>query len=167
MKQTTHKEDLLKEKNLTNGKTKCECGHVLIIPAYVNYMFCRVCGKKVTNQSRDHFKYVMLKKLDKSRERLFNKFKDASLYNKQEFEKRAHEYDNNVTDIVINEVYKDIVNYQVDTYGETLMHTDTWSNHNDIDKEKFNTRVRNRKKHQKESRGIKTKDAKLERWTER
>lgn len=167
MGKTNLKEDIIREQNLSNGKTTCECGHVLIIPAYIHYMFCRHCGRKVMNQSRDHFKYVMMKKLDKSRIEIFNKFKDVSLYNKQEFERKVREYDSNVTDTVINEVYKDIVNYQVDTYGSTITSNEIWSNHVYEDKEKLNTRVRNRKRHQKESRGIKTKNAKEERWTER
>ena len=60
---TTIKEDIIKGNNLTNGKTKCNCGHTLTIPAFKDGALCRWCGQRVKNKSIDYFKYKLREKI--------------------------------------------------------------------------------------------------------
>lgn len=65
MKKWYHKksisDDALKE--LENLKVKCECGHTLIMPVQHDYLICSHCKRKVKNNTKEWFKYNLIKKL--------------------------------------------------------------------------------------------------------
>ena len=51
------------EDELSLLKVKCKCGHVIVMPVYVDTIICRWCKRKVKNNTLAYFKYKIRKKV--------------------------------------------------------------------------------------------------------
>lgn len=47
-------------------KVKCECGHSMVMPVYIDSKICSYCGKKVKNNTKLYFMYKLRKELKNS-----------------------------------------------------------------------------------------------------
>lgn len=47
-------------------KVKCQCGHTLILPVYLDSGICNHCGNKVKNNTKLYFKYKLRKEIKKN-----------------------------------------------------------------------------------------------------
>lgn len=64
-KYKVEKPDIVHDK-LESLKVRCKCGHTMSIAAYLDYRICNFCGSKVINNTKEHFKYKLLKELRKN-----------------------------------------------------------------------------------------------------
>ena len=55
------KKERIKSDYYNKMKVKCQCGHILVIPAYVDEIICSWCGHKVKNNTEAYFMYKMRK----------------------------------------------------------------------------------------------------------
>ena len=51
---------------LEDLKVKCSCGHTFLMTVQQDTALCNHCGKKVQNNTKEHFKYKLLKELRKN-----------------------------------------------------------------------------------------------------
>ena len=88
---------------------------------------------------------------------LFEKYKDTPLKNSKDFKKRVEKYIN----INVSSVYAKIINYQIKTYGATLIGYDIEK----TDIEVLNRRAKQRNIGRRKSRGT-WENAKEKRWVD-
>lgn len=43
---------------------KCKCGHVVYIPAKCKFIYCNWCGRKVWENDKTKFKYLLQQKME-------------------------------------------------------------------------------------------------------
>lgn len=54
--------EIIKYQNeLAELKVKCSCGHVKMMPVFLDKVVCDFCGKTIRNNTRQHFKYKLRK----------------------------------------------------------------------------------------------------------
>lgn len=46
-------------------KVKCKCGHIIVMPVYIDKLICNWCGRVVQNNTLAHFKYKVRKEIKK------------------------------------------------------------------------------------------------------
>lgn len=52
------------EDKLSLLKVKCKCGHVIVMPVYIDKLICNWCGRIVQNNTLMYFKYKIKKDSD-------------------------------------------------------------------------------------------------------
>ncbi len=51
-------------------RIKCKCGHSVNMPVYVSNNICSWCGRKIINNSKERFKYMLKKKMEEENENI-------------------------------------------------------------------------------------------------